>query len=83
MECCLLHTSQPFFSPHRNYNQNFTAMETALRARKQRILKRLEQTIEAASSILCEINQELEALVESNEALERTAIIYDTWISKM
>lgn len=57
-------------------------METALKARKQRILKRLEQAIGTTNSILHEINQELEAIVAHNEALERTAVIYDTWISK-
>lgn len=58
------------------------AMETALKARKQRVLKRLEQTIETTNSILYEINRELETIIENNEALEKTAIIYDTWISK-
>lgn len=57
-------------------------METTLEAKKQRILKRLEATIDTTSSILCEINQELEDIIAANGIIERTAAIYDIWVSK-
>lgn len=57
-------------------------METALEERKQKILRRLETTIESVNCILYEINQELENMIENNTPIEKTALIYETWISK-
>lgn len=57
-------------------------METALEIKKQRIIKRLESTIETANTLLMEINEGIEGIIANNSVLERTAIIYDTWISK-
>ncbi|ELA41292.1 uncharacterized protein VICG_01665 [Vittaforma corneae ATCC 50505] len=57
-------------------------MENTLEEKKQKILKRLENTIESSNCILYEINQELQNIVENNRVLEQTADIYNTWSSK-
>jgi hypothetical protein len=57
-------------------------METTLEAKKQRIMRRLEATIESANEILVEINQELRNVIVDGARIEQTAVVYDTWISK-
>lgn len=57
-------------------------METTLEKKKQKILKRLENTIESCNCILYEINQEIEGLVSNNMVLEQTTEIYQLWASK-
>lgn len=57
-------------------------MENTLEQKKQKILRRLENTIEASNCILYEINQELEGILEGNRALEQTAEIYGIWCNK-
>jgi hypothetical protein len=57
-------------------------MEAALQQKKQKILTRLENTIESVNTILYEINQELETILEQSHILESTADIYDIWVSK-
>ena len=57
-------------------------MEKALEAKKQKILKRLGNTIESANTILYEINQDLESILEQSFVLESTADIYDVWVGK-
>lgn len=57
-------------------------MENTLTQKKQKILKRLENTIEASNSILYEINQELDSILENNRVLEQTSEIYEIWCHK-
>lgn len=58
-------------------------MDNTLEQKKQKILRRLENTIESSNCILYEINQELENIIENNSVLEQTAEIYDIWSSKV
>lgn len=57
-------------------------METTLGAKKQRIMRRLESTIESVNGILGDINQELRGIIAESARVEQVAAIYDTWISK-
>lgn len=57
-------------------------MENALLKKKHRILARLENTIETANTILYEINQEIESILDYSNVLESTADIYEVWVSK-
>ncbi len=57
-------------------------MEITLENKKEKILKRLENTIESVNSILYEINNALENIIDDNLILETTAEIHDTWVSK-
>lgn len=55
---------------------------SALEGKKQRVLRRLESTIESANELLYEINRELETIVGEGSPLERAAEVYETWVSK-
>lgn len=57
-------------------------MENTLETKKARILKRLEATIKSANTILYEINQELDSIIEDNKILVDTANIYSLWTAK-
>lgn len=57
-------------------------MENLLEKKKEKILKRLENTIESSNCILYEINHELENIIENNKTLERTAEMYEIWCNK-
>lgn len=57
-------------------------MDLRLENRKEKILKRLENTIDSVNSIFYEINKALETILEETLPLETTADIYETWISK-
>lgn len=57
-------------------------MEDALKLKKEKILKRLRNTVESCNCILYEINQEIENMLENNNVLEQTADMYAMWSSK-
>jgi len=57
-------------------------MESTLEAKKLKILKRLQATIESANSIIYEINQDLEGIINENQLLERMSDVYNLWVSK-
>jgi len=64
------------------FKMNTPEMENALEQKKYKILRRLENTIEASNCVLYEINQELEGILENNRVLEKTAEIYEIWCNK-
>lgn len=57
-------------------------MENTLEAKKLKILKRLQATVESANSIIYEINQDLEGIIKENQLLERMSDVYNLWASK-
>ncbi|AHL30152.1 uncharacterized protein Eint_091525 [Encephalitozoon intestinalis ATCC 50506] len=57
-------------------------MSLSLHERKERILKRLEFTLENTHSIICDINTRLEKIVDNSKVLERVVDAYEIWSRK-
>lgn len=57
-------------------------MDVSLQERKLRIMRRLEFTLDSTYSLLRDINNRLEKIVESNDALEVMVDTYETWLKK-
>ncbi|EOB13802.1 hypothetical protein NBO_58g0008 [Nosema bombycis CQ1] len=58
-------------------------MESPLKQRRNKILKRLNITLNTTFNTIIDINKSLESIIKMNKSLEETSEIFKIWREKM